>query len=67
LGKALAAKGEAEASVPYFQQAIQLDSNYPEPHYALGQVYQKLDESEKAQREFELFEKIRKLQPAKKR
>ncbi len=66
LGKALAAKGEPEASVPYFQQAINLDSNYPEPHYALGQAYQKLHEAEKAQHEFELFEQIKKRLPTKK-
>ena len=65
-GKALAAKGEPEASIPYFQQAIDLDSNYPEPHYALGQAYQKLHEAEKAQHEFELFEQIKKRLPAKK-
>ncbi len=65
LGKALAGKGEFGTSVAYFQQAINLDSSYPQPHYALGLAYQKLHENEKARREFELFAKTKKLLPSK--
>jgi tetratricopeptide (TPR) repeat protein len=66
LGAALAAKGEAQAALPYLQKSIELDSNLPEPHQALGKVYQRLHDPEAAEREFKLFAEIKKRTPAKK-
>ena len=55
-GKALALLGRSDLSVKWFQQAIALDPDYPEPHYQLSQAYRKLGRSEDADRELQAFQ-----------
>jgi len=55
-GKALALLGRSDLSVKWFQQAIALDPDYPEPHYQLSQAYRKLGRSEDADGELQAFQ-----------
>ncbi|HYM13282.1 MAG TPA: tetratricopeptide repeat protein [Bryobacterales bacterium] len=57
-GKALVRLEKLELSVKWLKRSIELDPNYPEPHYLLGQAYQKLGQKENAQREFPTFQAI---------
>jgi tetratricopeptide (TPR) repeat protein len=41
-GKALVQLGRGDVSVRWFEQAIALNPDYPEPHYVLAQVYRRL-------------------------
>ena len=41
-GKALVQLGRDDVSVRWFEQAIALNADYPEPHYVLSQVYRRL-------------------------
>ena len=55
-GKALVQVGRGDLSVRWFQQAIALDANYPEPHYVLAQVYRRLGRDADAARALESFQ-----------
>ena len=55
-GKALVQAGRSDLSVRWFEQAIKLDSDYPEPHYLLSQVFRKLGRLEDADRELKSFQ-----------
>lgn len=65
LGKALARTGDLQAALDCLRKSAELDPNYAEPHYLLGQVYQKRGQRAEADREFALFEKISKRTPHK--
>jgi len=67
VGKALSQGKDPRAPLPYLLKATQFDPNYAEPHYLLGQLYQKLGRLAEAEHEFELFQEIRKRTPAAKR
>jgi Flp pilus assembly protein TadD len=55
-GKALAQAGRSDLSVRWFEQAITLDPDYPEPHYLLSQAFRKLGRPADADRELKSFE-----------
>lgn len=55
-GKALVQAGRSDLSVRWFEQAIKLDSDYPEPHYLLSQAFRKLGRLEDADRELKSFQ-----------
>ncbi len=45
---ALAQRGEFQAAIPYYEQAIELDSNYPDPYNNLAVCYYGLNDFDKA-------------------
>ena len=55
-GKALVQLGESDISVRWFEQAIALNADYPEPHYLLSQVYRRLGRSADAERALKSFQ-----------
>jgi tetratricopeptide (TPR) repeat protein len=55
-GKALVQLDRSDVSVKWFQQAIALDPDYPDPHYQLSQAYRKLGRTEDADRELKAFQ-----------
>jgi tetratricopeptide (TPR) repeat protein len=55
-GKALVQLGRDDLSVRWFDQAIALNPDYPEPHYALSQVYRRLGRAADAERALKSFQ-----------
>ena len=55
-GKALVQLGRSDLSVRWFEQAIALNADYPEPHYLLSQAYRKLGRLADAERELKSFQ-----------
>jgi tetratricopeptide (TPR) repeat protein len=55
-GKALVQAGRSDLAVRWFEQAIKLDAEYPEPHYLLSQAFRKLGRLEDADRELKSFQ-----------
>ena len=55
-GKALVQLGRGDLSVRWFEQAIKLNADYPEPHYVLAQVYRRLGREADAARALESFQ-----------
>ena len=55
-GKALVQAGRSDLAVRWFEQAIKLDPDYPEPHYLLSQAFRKLERLTDAERELKSFE-----------
>jgi Flp pilus assembly protein TadD len=55
-GKALVQVGRSDLSVRWFEQAIALNADYPEPHYLLSQAYRKLGRLADAERELKSFQ-----------
>ncbi|MFL6280869.1 MAG: tetratricopeptide repeat protein [Vicinamibacterales bacterium] len=55
-GKALVQAGRSDLSVRWFEQAIALDSDYPEPHYLLSQAFRRLGRLADADRELKSFQ-----------
>jgi len=47
----------AEA-VPEYERALKLDPNLPDAHYRLGQAYSHLGDRDRAQREFQIHQKL---------
>jgi tetratricopeptide (TPR) repeat protein len=54
-GKALVQLGRTDVGVRWFEQAIVLDPDYPEPHYLLFQAYRRLGRTADADRELNAF------------
>lgn len=54
-GKALVHLGRIDLSVRWFEQAITLNPDYPEPHYVLSQVYRRLGRTADAERALKAF------------
>ncbi len=54
-GKALFKLGQVEKAVRWLEHSAVLDSEYPEPHYLLGQIYRKWDKPAESEREFKRF------------
>ena len=67
VAKALSRGEHLQSPLPYLIRATQLDPDYAEPHYLLGQLYQKLGRPAEAQREFALFQEISERIPRAKR
>ena len=59
-GKALVNLNKQELSVRWLEQAIALDSEYPEPRYLLSQVYRKLGRPADATAQLERFQELSK-------
>ena len=55
-GKALVQLGHSDISVRWFEQAIALNPDYPEPHYVLAQTYRRLGRSADAERALKAFQ-----------
>jgi tetratricopeptide (TPR) repeat protein len=55
-GKALLQAGRSDLAVRWFEQAIKLDADYPEPHYLLSQAFRKLGRLADADRELQSFQ-----------
>jgi tetratricopeptide (TPR) repeat protein len=49
---------EYAKSYPEYARALELDPNLPDAHYRLGQYYVHAGEKEKAQREFDVYQKL---------
>ena len=61
LGLLYNVQGRIADSVVQFQRAVESDPEMPEVHYRLGVAYSKLGEKERAEEEFQLQQKMRKL------
>ena len=48
--------GRSDVSVRWFEQAIALNPDYPEPHYLLAQAYRKLGRAADADRALKSFQ-----------
>jgi tetratricopeptide (TPR) repeat protein len=55
-GKALVRLGRSDVSVRWFERAIALNADYPEPHYLLSQAYRTLGRDADADRELKAFQ-----------
>lgn len=55
-GKALVQAGRSDVSVRWFEQAIALNPDYPEPHYLLSRAYRSLGRTADAERELKSFQ-----------
>ena len=55
-GKALVQLGRGDLSARWFEQAIALNADYPEPHYVLSQVYRRLGRDADAARALKSFQ-----------
>jgi tetratricopeptide (TPR) repeat protein len=66
-GKALWKLEETDLALKWLDQSSRLDANYAEPHYLLGQIYQRLGRSEDAKRELREFQRISKDAPRSRR
>ena len=55
-GKALVQLGRDDISVRWFEQAIALNADYPEPYYVLSQVYRRLGREADAARALKSFQ-----------
>ena len=55
-GKALVQLGRNDLSVRWFEQAIALNADYPEPHYLLSQTYRRLGRAADAERALKSFQ-----------
>jgi tetratricopeptide (TPR) repeat protein len=55
-GKSLVQLGRSDLGVRWFEQAIKLDPDYPEPHYLLAQAYRKMGRTEDADRALKAFQ-----------
>jgi Flp pilus assembly protein TadD len=66
-GKALAQLGRSDISVRWFERAIALDPDYPEPHYQLSQAYRRLGRADDADRELKAFQAAQARAPKERR
>jgi tetratricopeptide (TPR) repeat protein len=55
-GKSLVQLGQSDISVRWFEQAIALNPDYPEPHYLLAQAYRRLGRPADAERALKAFQ-----------
>jgi tetratricopeptide (TPR) repeat protein len=66
-GKALVQLERSDLSVRWFEQAIALNPDYPEPHYLLSQAYRKLGRQDDADRMLKLFQTVTARAPKERR
>jgi tetratricopeptide (TPR) repeat protein len=60
LGQVLEKKERDQEAIAELEQAARFDPTYPEPHYALGRIYRKRRDFQAAEREFRMFQDLRK-------
>ncbi|MDQ3214150.1 MAG: tetratricopeptide repeat protein [Acidobacteriota bacterium] len=66
-GKAIVQLGRSDLSVRWFEQAIALNADYPEPHYLLSQTYRRLGRPADAERALKSFQAAAARAPKKRR
>jgi tetratricopeptide (TPR) repeat protein len=66
-GKALVQLDRSDVSVKWFQQAIALNADYPEPYYLLWQAYRKLGRDADAERALKSFQEASARAPKERR
>jgi tetratricopeptide (TPR) repeat protein len=59
LGNLYADQHEYAKSVPEYERALALNPNLPDAHYRLGQDYVHLGQKDRAQTEFDVYQKLR--------
>jgi tetratricopeptide (TPR) repeat protein len=59
LGNLYADQREYAKSIPEYQRALDLNANLPDAHYRLGQDYVHVGQKDRAQQEFEVYQKLR--------
>lgn len=66
-GKALTRMEKPDVAIEWLKRAAELDANYPEPHYLLGQIYSKQGLKEEAEKAFKVFQEISAKVPRRRR
>jgi tetratricopeptide (TPR) repeat protein len=59
LGNLLADQHEFEKSIPEYVRALELDPNLPDAHFRLGTDYVHVGQKDRAQKEFDVYQKLR--------
>jgi tetratricopeptide (TPR) repeat protein len=59
LGNLYADQHAYEKSIPQYTRALELNPNLPDAHYRLGQDYVHLGQKDRAQQEFDVYQKLR--------
>jgi len=59
LGSLYADRHEYAKSIPEYQRALELNPNLPDAHYRLGQDYVHTGEKDRAQAEFDVYQRLR--------
>ncbi len=59
LGNLYADQHEYDKSIPEYVRALELNPNLPDAHYRLGQDYVHVGQKERAQKEFEVYQRLR--------
>jgi lipopolysaccharide biosynthesis regulator YciM len=59
LGNIYADQHEYEKSIPEYMRALELDANLSDAHYRLGTDYVHVGQKDRAQKEFEVYQKLR--------
>jgi tetratricopeptide (TPR) repeat protein len=59
LGNLYSEQGKYADSIPEYQRALKLNSDLADAHYRLGQAYVRTGEKERAQEQFEVYQKLR--------
>ncbi len=59
LGNLYADQHEYESSIPEYVRTIELNPNLPDAHYRLGTDYVHVGQKDRAQREFDVYQKLR--------
>ena len=59
LGNLYSEQGKYSDAIPEYQRALELNSDLPDAHYRLGQAYVRTGEKERAQEQFQVYQKLR--------
>jgi tetratricopeptide (TPR) repeat protein len=59
LGNLYADQRQYDKSIPEYVRALELNPNLPDAHYRLGQDYVHIGQKERAQKEFEVYQRLR--------
>jgi tetratricopeptide (TPR) repeat protein len=59
LGNLYADHHEYAKSIPEYTKALEVNPNLPDAHYRLGQDYVHVGQKDRAQAEFEVYQKLR--------
>ena len=66
-GKALVQVGQYDVSLRWFERAVALNPDYPEPHYQLAHAYRQLGRTEDAERALKAFQAAQARAPKERR
>jgi tetratricopeptide (TPR) repeat protein len=59
LGNLIADQGKFAEAIPEYQRALQLDGDLADAHYRLGQAFVRTGQKDRAQAEFDVYQKLR--------